>query len=235
MSRKLGDRKRRILRCLLELREASVSELQMCTEIPRSSLNHHLRMLRRMGLIEQRRSGKVLVNRVVPLHVQKLREELGCRAPVALISGYTYDPERGDPQTLGLLDRAVRLLEREGVEVRRCIAFTTPKAQQMMEVAKYRRGDEEVPMDISVYQNELPRVEREMSRVIERYLPEYEVVVDLTPLTKLFTIAGVNAASKYCLRAIYHAGRGLIWVRAMCTAVSQEKEAGAPASPSPPG
>jgi len=214
MHERLDKRKLVILRHLIELGAASVAELQRHTSIPRSSLTHHLNMLVKRGYLLQERSGKKLVSRVVPQKVQQLRRMMKLRAPVALISGYTYDPNKPDERTLEVLDRAVRLLGGAGVRVERRVAFTTPLAREMIARTEWQRGEEEIVLDIEVYQNDIARLTCEMQGAVERLLPEYEPVVDLTPLTKLFTIAGLNAASKYCLRAIYHGGSGVLWVDA---------------------
>jgi DNA-binding transcriptional ArsR family regulator len=208
----LGERKEEIIRVLLEEGEISVAGVQRRTGIPRSSLNHHLGLLERDGVVLQRKTSREVLNRVNPKFIQRLRERFGIRRPMALISGYTYDPSKGDVSTLGVLQDAVESLEKEGKSVVWTVAFTTPIASKEIRRMDYRAGDEEVPLEFEVYQTQQEEIKLKIRDVIEQLLPNYEVILDLTPLTKLFTIVSLSLAGEYGLRGFYHFGPKNIWI-----------------------
>ncbi len=212
MSAKLNERKLKILKSLLERGFVSVAELQRVTGIPRSSLNHHLYILTRDGYIRQKRKGKELLCSVEPIYIQRLRVKLGMNAPKALISGYTFHPNNPDTRTLRVVERAVNLLKKEGVNIDRTIAFTTPLARGKIREEGVMHGDEEIEFEIEVYQNDINKIKKRMKKVIEKNLLNYELIVDLTPLTKLYTIVALSFAKEYGVKAIYHAGKKLIWI-----------------------
>lgn len=205
-------RKRDIVRAVLKSGELSVAVIQEKTEMPRSSLNHHLALLRRDKIIVQRRDGRRLLNSVSPKYIQGFRKEFRVRAPKLLISGYTFDPKRQNIKTLEMLERAINFLKCDKIKVGKTVAFTTHLARDKIRETDYLQGDEEVAMDIEVYQNEMAKIEKTMRDIIEKKLGENEVIMDLTPLTKLFTIVSLSLAREYDLKAMYHAGERLIWV-----------------------
>ena len=189
-----------------------MAEIQRATGIPRSSLNHHLTWLRKRGYIIQKRRGKIIENSVAPLHAQKLRRELEIEAPKLLISGYTYDPGKPDKKTLELLQRALRFLDEEGIKAEKTIAFTTPLAREKIRETPYLRGDEEVAMKYEIYSNQIEEIRRQMKEKIDENIPTHDIIIDLTPLSKLFTIVSLSLAKEYGLRAFYHAGARIVWV-----------------------
>jgi DNA-binding transcriptional ArsR family regulator len=212
MEEKLGTRKLQILKTILRQGRTSIAEIQRATNIPRSSLIHHLKWLESRGYIIQERKGKIIENIVSPSYAQKLRKELKIKVPKLLISGYTYDPSKPDIKTLELLQRALDFLEKEGIKVEKTIAFTTPLAQKKIKEAGYIRGNEEVPMEYEIYSNRQKKIEREMRKRIEQNILTRDILVDLTPLSKLFTIVGLYLSKEYGLRSFYHAGEKLIWL-----------------------
>lgn len=208
----LNERKREIVNEILKVGELSIAELEEKTGIPRSSLNHHLDMLSKDNVISQKREGRKVINRVNPVHIQKFRKEFNIEAPKLLITGYTFNPELPDERTLQLAERAVKLLKSRGEEVEKCITFTTYQAQGEMDKREYLRGGEEVVMDIKEYQSNIGVLEEKLKLVIEEEIIQKEIIIDLTPLTKLFTIACLSLARDYKLKSVYHGGEKLIWV-----------------------
>lgn len=80
--RALSDPTRaRILSCLIKVgRECSVSEIAECCEVDFSVVARHLARLRRSGLVESRRQGRVVwyrASRGLLLHLRELVEEIG--------------------------------------------------------------------------------------------------------------------------------------------------------------
>ena len=212
MREKLGTRKSQILKFLLNRGKASVAEIQRASAIPRSSLNHHLTWLRKHGYITQARKGKIIENSVHPLYAQKLRKKLKIKAPKLLISGYTYDPGKPDITTLELLQRALKFLEEKGIKIDKTIAFTTPIAQKKIRETSYIRGDEEVAMEYEIYSNRIKEIEKRMKEKIEENIPASDIIIDLTPLSKLFSVVALSLAKEYGSRAFYHAGDRVVWL-----------------------
>lgn len=212
MIEKLGDRKIRIIKAIIGRENVSVASIQRETGIPRSSLNHHLSILHREGLIIQERRGREILNRVNPRHSQELRAKLKINAPKILISGYTYNPEKPEIKTLEILQRAIEFLEREGIKIEKTIAFTTPLAKKKIRETEYRRGDTEIVIEYDDYSNAPEKIERAMREVIDENIAVSEPIIDLTPLTKLFSIVALSLAKEYGLRAFYHAGNRVVWL-----------------------
>jgi|Deesub1362A_J573_1020465.scaffolds.fasta_scaffold00151_71 hypothetical protein len=111
-----------------------------------------------------------------------------------------------------MLEDALGFLEKENIKIKKHIAFTTPLAQEKIRDAGYTYGDEEITFEFEVYQHEMDKVREALKKAIEANLRSYDIIIDLTPLTKLFTIAGLSLAKEYGLKAMYHAGKKLIWV-----------------------
>lgn len=211
MFKGLDDRKKKILKTILENKEVSVVDIQRKTSIPRSSLVHHLGILAREKIILQEKSGRELINKINPLYIQNLRAIFGIKAPKMLISGYTYNPETKDIKTLEVLQRALEFLKKEKIEIKRTISFTVPEAKRKIRKTDFVKGDVEITLDFKDYQNSPEKIEREMEEVIIKNLGSYEIIIDLTPLTKLYSIIGLSLAKKYGLKAFYHAGERPIW------------------------
>ncbi len=205
-----GERKEAILKAVLVSGEASVSMIQKAAGIPRSSLNHHLQMLAKHGIITQKKRGKELINQVNPVHIQLLRKRFDIKTGTILISGYTLNPEKPDPNTLEVPQRAIDILARQGIEIEKTIAFTTPLAAAEAEKAGIKRPDKEEVFDFNIYLNHPETIKDSMEKIITTHLPESWVIIDLTPLTKLFSIVGLSLARHYHLKAVYHAGEKLI-------------------------
>lgn len=211
MLRELDSRKKKILKTILKSREISVAEIQRKTSIPRSSLVHHLGILARKEIVLQEKRGKELTNKINPLYIQNLRAIFRIKAPKMLISGYTYNPDTKDIKTLQVLQRALEFLKKENIEIKRTISFTIPEAKERIRETDFVKGDVEITLDFKDYQNFPEKIEKEMEKVIIKNLSGYEIIVDLTPLTKLYSIIGLSLARKYGLKAFYHAGERIIW------------------------
>jgi len=206
MIENLGERKEAILKSILVSGEAPVSVIQKATGMPRSSLNHHLQMLAKQGMVTQERRGKELINLVNPIHVQLLRKRFDVKTGTILISGYTFNPEKPDPDTLKVPQRAIHILSGQGIEIEKTVAFTTPLAAVEAEKAGIKRADEEKIFDFDVYLNHPETIRDSMEKTITSHLSKTGIIIDLTPLTKLFSIVGLSLARHYHLEAVYHAG-----------------------------
>ncbi len=201
-----GKRKEAILKAILVSGKAPVSMIQKAAGIPRSSLNHHLQMLAKQGIVIQEKRGRELINQIDPTLIQLLRKSYGIKTGTILISGYTFNPEKPDPDTLKVIEGALDILSKEGIEIEKTIAFTTPLAAVEAEKAGIKRADEEKIFDFNIYLNHPEIIRDSMEKTITSHLSKTGIIIDLTPLTKLFSIVGLSLARHYHLEALYHAG-----------------------------
>lgn len=213
MADKIGieGRKKEIIKKLLTKEKASISYLASVLKMPRSSLNHHLFMLEKIGAIRRYREGREVINRVNPKLVQKFRNEFSIEKPKLLIGGYTYDPAKQDEKTFEVLQRAIEILKKEkGIEIKKSIAFATPLAAEKIKETNYKEGDEVIKFDFEVYQERPDIIESNLREIIEKNISSYEILIDLTPLTKIFSIVSLSLAKEYGLKPFYHAGKKLL-------------------------
>lgn len=93
------------------------------------------------------------------------------------------------------------------------VCFTTPEAQEK------RKGlgispvpNEEVALPFEVYQSDYNRLKRELRSVVDRLVYKYEPILDITPLTKLYSDILAEISESYDLKSMYHFGP-LTWLK----------------------
>lgn len=180
-----------------------------------AALSQNSIALERRGLVRRSRVGKRVLVEVEPTYICRLRRQLGIRAEFCLISGYTYNPDRPDDLTVlrNYVD-AIEKLKAEGISVGRLVCFTTERAREM----RVKHGikpdpDAEVALNFEVYQSKYDELRQIVREVVEREVKDYDPILDITPLTKLFTDVLAEISEKFEIPRIYHFGPKLTWIR----------------------
>jgi len=179
-----------------------------------AALSQNATLLERKGVLERRVEGRRVFVKIKPEYVQAIRITLGYKAPYCLISGYTWNPQRPDDlEPLKNYVDAIDKLAREGIKVEYIVCFTTPEAQEKRRKHEVKpEPDEEIALPFSVYQSDYLKLKREIISIINRLIYQYEPILDITPLTKLYSDILAEISEKYHLKRIYHFGP-LTWLK----------------------
>lgn len=179
-----------------------------------AALSQNAALLERRGILEKRVEGRRVYVKIRPNYVQTIRGLLDFKAPRCLISGYTWNPR--EPEKVEPLRNyvdAVEKLSNEGVKVDYIVCFTTPEAQKRRkELGITPEPNEEIALPFEVYQSEYDRLKREIKSVVDRIVYKYEPILDITPLTKLYSDILAEISESYGLKRIYHFGP-LTWLK----------------------
>ena len=179
-----------------------------------AALSQNAMLLERRGVIERVTEGRRVYVKIRPIYVQRARDALSYRAPIGLISGYTWNPDRpSDLTPLRNYVDAIEKLRGDGVEVSYVVCFTTPEAKEARDKLSVKPNpDEEVLLPFKVYQSEYEKLKEAVVQVVDRLIYKYDLILDVTPLTKLFTDILAEVSERYGLKRIYHFGP-LTWIR----------------------
>ncbi len=210
-----------ILKKCLEVKGKFIPLTDLISEVERivryrasAALSLNSKALESRGIIERKIVNRKVYVRLKPESVVLARRLLNIRVPYELISGYTWNPLK--PEDLMPIKNyidAINKLEREGIKPSKIICFTTPEAsRKRLELNVKPEPDVEVKFEFKVYQSNINLIEEELGRIVENEIWDYNIILDITPLTKLYTIAAINIARKYDLKMIYHFGDQLIWL-----------------------
>ncbi|MEM2534378.1 MAG: hypothetical protein QXP47_03680 [Candidatus Nezhaarchaeales archaeon] len=179
-----------------------------------AALSQNAALLERRGILEKRVEGRRVYVKIRPNYVQVVRAALNFKSPYCLISGYTWNPM--EPEKLEPLKNyvdAVKKLEDEGIKVDYIVCFTTPEAQnKRKELGVTPEPNEEIVFPFKVYQSDYDRLKREIKSVVDRLIYKYEPILDITPLTKLYSDILAEISENYGLKRIYHFGP-LTWLK----------------------
>jgi len=179
-----------------------------------AALSQNASLLERKGILERRVEGRRVYVKIKPEYVQVSRMALGYRAPYCLISGYTWNPQRPDDlDPLRNYVDALHKLAQEGINVEYVVCFTTPEAQERRVKSEVKPDpNEEIALPFDVYQSNYHQLKLEITSVVNRVIYKYEPILDITPLTKLFSDILAEISEKYYLKRIYHFGP-LTWIK----------------------
>lgn len=179
-----------------------------------AALSQNAALLERRDILEKRVEGRRVYVKIKPNYVQAVRAALNFKAPYCLVSGYTWNPK--EPEKLEPLRNyvdAVEKLSSERVKVDYIVCFTTPEAQEKRrELGITPEPNEEVVLPFEVYQSKYDGLKREIKSVIDRVVYKYEPILDITPLTKLYSDILAEISESYGLKRIYHFGP-LTWLK----------------------
>lgn len=204
-TRKFPDNQRRILELLLQ-KPYQQKHLAEALAISGAGLLYHLNFLENARLIQKKtlmEVGNVSVNEISidPSAFQRARQIIGRKTgKYTLITGFGKTSELGDSYTIPMTTH--RLLSEQGYIIDRVVAFIThdsdlAKAKQLLNI------DRELPAIIDDYRNIDSEMMRRLESVIQEEQREQDVILDVTPLTKLFTMRLLEISNKYHIPSTY--------------------------------
>ena len=203
--KKLPEKQKKILQLLLKTTYMQ-NELAKAVKISGAGLLYHLKLLEKNGIIHKKtitKVGNVTLNRISinANSVQKVRKILGLtKKNFTLISGFGKDSELGQPYTIPAT--AKLLLGKEDYNIQRVIAFVTPesninKAKEILKIDRF------IEKSIQDYRNPDSELMNKLELIIQEEQKEAEIILDLTPLTKLLTIKFLEFSYKYDIPSFY--------------------------------
>ena len=196
-----------ILNLLFE-REYQQKDLQEALETSAPNLHYHLNKLEELNLIRKKtlyEVGNVKINSVSlnPAARQQIRKIIGKEVKTyTLITGFgLYETGYRVP------DLVFRILNRYHYPISRVVCFTTEDAQEK----RFQFQDEEILMAINEFYlfpyPEYRYIESELFQSLEvkisKEMEEANIIIDLTPLSKLFSFKLLELANKYQIPCVY--------------------------------
>ncbi|MHA1360301.1 MAG: MarR family transcriptional regulator [Candidatus Helarchaeota archaeon] len=184
-------------------------DLPKLLNVKRPTVKYHIDRLEQKGLIVKKliaQAGPVKIVEIALANfaLPQIRNLL--HLPInklTLISGFTYDPRIQDEDTLKLPDISRRLLAEEGYKIDRLVCFTTPPAMQERETARLPLIDRYISHPFKIYQD--PAFSQIAENELSHELPTSDIIIDITPLTKIYSITMLTIAHRYNLPVIYTA------------------------------
>ncbi|MEM4445762.1 MAG: helix-turn-helix domain-containing protein [Candidatus Jordarchaeales archaeon] len=183
----------KILRNLLEMREASFRDLLV--RIPVTTLDFHLRVLRREQIVEATERGY----RVSPEKVQYLRNKFNIKAEHILFTG--VDSE-GD---INVVEKAAG---KAGIKPTKVLyVVNMNKAEKLRDVVEKRGG-----VLVTVDSDNLEKAFELLERIVEDEIYNVEPVIDLSTAPRSTTILLMKLGEKYGLRRFLMKDERIVWV-----------------------
>lgn len=217
----LTDRQREILEYLME-KPFLQNELQDKLSISSPSLIYHLKKLEKKMLIIKKtiqQIGSVRINEISinPYKIQQIRYLLGLKIKHnSLITGYG---EYGEGYRIP--DVSYGLIKKKYFIIDRIICFTTPEAKKKRDENQVKYNlidiDQHHTYEYSNYRNLDSIVFDQLDKIIHKEIQESDLIIDITPLSKLFSIILLKKANQYGLPCFYigHDDKGnnkIIWL-----------------------
>jgi len=180
-----------------------------------AALSQNAKLLEDKGLVERWTEGRRVFVKLKPAYVEEARRRLGVQAPLCLVSGYTWNPARpGDVEPLRNYVDALEKLKGEGVEVSYVYCFTTPEAaKKRAELGIKPDPDHEEALPFEVYQVGYEELRRRIYEAVDQLVYHYSLLLDITPLTKLFSDVLAEVSERYGLARLYHFGPRITWIK----------------------
>ncbi|MFX1294492.1 MAG: ArsR family transcriptional regulator [Promethearchaeota archaeon] len=196
----------KLLKLLLEGPQLQ-KDLPKKLKVKRPTIKYHVDRLEEEGLINKKLIAEAGPIKVVELAINKLalpqiRKKLNLHINKrTLISGFTFDPRIQDIDTLKLPDITRYLLTSEGYEVDKLVCFTTKIAMQERKKENLPMIDRYIPYPFKIYQD--PSFSQIVEQELAQEILNADVIIDITPLTKIYTITMLNIAHHYKLPVVY--------------------------------
>lgn len=183
----------KILRLLLEAREASFRDLLV--RLPVTTLDFHLRVLRKEQIVEVTDKGY----RVKPEKVQYLRNKFNIKADVALIAG--VDAE-------GDVEKVERAAAKANIKPKETFYVVNSERADALKGRVEKQGG----VILAVNSENPENAFKELEKLLEEKVYDMEPVIDLSSAPRLMTIALMKLGEKYGLRRFLMKDGELIWI-----------------------
>ena len=204
---KISDRQKEILKALMD-KSFRQNELQQLMGITSPGLLYHLNILERYDLIIKEtilQIGNAKINEISinPFQLQRIRYILDLKIKnCTLITGF-------GELAIGyrLPNASLELLKKHYYKINRIVCFTTKKAEairkdklkeeKLVEIHQYYHYDYEE------YRNLNSSFFSEVDDIILEEIKEANLIIDITPLSKLYSFEMLKKANKYGLLCFY--------------------------------
>lgn len=202
-----SERQIQILNLLFE-KEYQQKDLQEALKTTGPNLYYHLNKLEELDLIKKKtlyEVGNVKINQISlnPASRQQIRKIIGKEVKnFTLITGF------GELETgYRLPDLIFQILTKYHYPISRLVCFTTPEAREKRLEQKVKENLKEVDEFIT-YSYEFYRfIESDFFQSIEikisNEMENANIIIDLTPLSKLFSFKLLEIANKYQIPCLY--------------------------------
>lgn len=217
-----NDNQKQILKLLME-RAFIQKELQKILEMSSPGLLYHLNKLENLKLIQKitlQKVGNAKINeiRIEPLQLQNIRKILEIKIKkCTMLTGY------GELETgYRIPDQNYALLQNKIYQIDRVVCITTNKGKNIRQT----KEKEEKLIEIQEYYANYEYTDfrylnshffRDLDGILRKELKDSNLIIDLTPLTKLYSFELLKRANQYQLACFYmghdHEGKNsLIWM-----------------------
>lgn len=184
------------------------NELHKKVGITAPALLYHLDRMERNNLILKKtifqvgnaKNNEISIN---PTALQHIREILGLKMEeCTLITGYGKDIN-----AMNLPDNSLKLLIKNHFKIKRIIHFTTPDAKEIRDkITKEQKlliPDRIELFDYKEYRFLESELYTRLEGILSEELKHANVILDLTPLSKMFSFKLLELANKYHLLCFY--------------------------------
>jgi len=203
--KKYPENQKRILDLLLQ-KPIQQKHLAEALAISGAGLLYHLNLLENEHLIKKKTLfsvGNVSVNEISidPNSIQRARQILGMKAgKYTLITGFGKDSTLGESHAIPAI--TLHLLSEMGYNIDRIVVFITPESN--VESAKRLiKIDKVISAQYEDYRNTDSDVMHQLEAIIQEEQEDHDVILDLTPLTKLLTIKLLELSTRCQIPSVY--------------------------------
>ncbi|MBS7287874.1 MAG: helix-turn-helix transcriptional regulator [Candidatus Freyarchaeota archaeon] len=183
----------KILRLLLEAREASFRDLLV--RLPVTTLDFHLRVLRKEQIVEATDKGY----RVKPERVQYFRNKFNIKTDVALIAGVEAE---------GDVERVKGAVAKANIKPKETIYVVNSERADALRSAVEKQGG----VVLAVNSENPEKAFKELDKFLEEKVYDIEPVIDLSSAPRFMSIALMKLGEKYGLRRFLMKDGELIWI-----------------------
>ena len=206
-SEDFSEKQIQILNILFE-KEYQQKELQeqLCTSAP--NLHYHLNRLEELYMIRKKtlyEVGNVKINSISlnPAARQQVRKILGKD-----VKNYTLITGFGSLKTgYRVPDLVLNILRKYKFPITRIICFTTPdgkvKRYEHITDENLIKIDEFVILPYKEYRHTESEFFQRIEDILSKEMKEADIIIDITPLSKLFSFKLLELANKYLLPCVY--------------------------------
>jgi len=182
----------KIIRILLEIGEISFRDLLV--RLPVTTLDFHLRVLKKENIVEATEKGY----RLRPERVQYFRDKFGIRVDVTLIAAASEEKD---------LDMAKEVAAKANITPKDFVYLVSPER-----VEKLKRIIEEMGAILLTVNSDPEKAFLEIERLVVEGIYVKEFVIDLSGSSKPLTIALMKLGEKYGLKRLYMKNGKVIFI-----------------------